>query len=271
MEFNFSGRREGRPGLTMPSPISKRTRTNDGFKCEEVSGAFFHQSSFATHAIATEKNAVVVDKSLPLAILAPLGCGLQTGAGAVLNTLRPKAGASIAITGCGGVGLSAVMAASIAECAIIIASDVNDDRLTLARELGATHTLNPRDGSVVQRVKDIVDGGVRYSIETTANPEVFRSAVDMLQARGVCGLIGGAKLGTEASFVMTHILFGRTVRGILQGDSVPKRFIPQLIEYFQGGRFPIDRLVRHYPFEKINEAIDDMKLGTAIKPVLMIG
>lgn len=265
MEMNFSGRRYSGKAWDVPSPIC--LPVEDG-PAQPISGAFFSQSSFATHAICTEKNAVVIDKELPLKVLAPLGCGLQTGAGAVFNTLKPKPGASIAITGAGTVGMAAVMAAKVAECGVIIAIDINDERLELARELGATHTINSKSGDIVARVQEIVPGGVQFSIETTAHPQVFRAAVDMLQPRGICGLIGGAKLGTEASFEMTHILFGRTVRGILQGDSVPKGFIPKLVRLYQEGKFPIERLMRHYRLANINDAVSDMKSGRTIKPVL---
>lgn len=261
MEMNFSGFRHSGEAWDIPSPISL-----DG---TPIGGAFFGQSSFANHAICTEANAVVIDKDLPLEVLAPLGCGMQTGAGAVLNTLKPAKGSSIAITGAGTVGMAAIMAAKVAGCDPIIAIDMNDDRLALARELGATHVINAGQGDIVAAVKAIIPAGVQYAIETTASPKVFRAAVDMLQVRGVCGLIGGAKLGTEASFEMTHILFGRTIRGILQGDSVPKTFLPQLIDLYRKGQFPIDRLERTYPLSRIEEAIADMKSGRTIKPVLL--
>ncbi|MGF3021850.1 NAD(P)-dependent alcohol dehydrogenase [Methylobacterium aquaticum] len=267
MEMNFSGFRYSGTAWDVPSPISMAV---DGVETP-VAGAFFGQSSFATHAICSERNAVVVDKDLPLEVLAPLGCGMQTGAGAVLNTLNPAPGSSFAITGAGTVGMAAIMAAKIAGCAPIIAIDMSADRLKLALELGATHAINPADGDIVQAVKAILPAGVQYSIETTAHPAVFRAAVDMLQVRGICGLIGGAKLGTEASFEMTHILFGRTIRGILQGDSVPKSFLPRLIGLYRSGRFPIERLETRYRLDQINEAIADMKSGKTIKPVLMTG
>lgn len=267
MEMNFSGYRYSGKAWDVPAPISMQI---DGVETP-IGGAFFGQSSFASHAICSEANAVVIDKDLPLEVLAPLGCGLQTGAGAVFNTLKVAPGSSIAITGAGTVGMAAIMAAKIAGCTSIIAIDMNDDRLELARELGATHVINAGRGDIVAAVKAIIPAGVQYSIETTANPKVFRAAVDMLQVRGVCGLIGGAKLGTEVSFEMTHILFGRTIRGILQGDSVPKTFLPQLIELYRKGQFPIEKLERHYPMDQINEAIADMKSGATIKPVLLTG
>lgn len=268
MEMNFSGLRYSGKAWDIPSPISM---TCDDGEERPIGGAFFCQSSFASHAICTEENAVVVEGDLPLDVLAPLGCGLQTGAGAVLNSLKPVPGDSLAVTGAGTVGLAAIMAARIAGCDPIIAIDTNPDRLRLAMELGATHAINPADGDLVEAVKAIAPDGVKFSIETTAHPKVFRAAVDILQVRGVCGLIGGAKLGTEVSLDMTHILFGRTVRGILQGDSAPKQFIPRLIELFREGRFPIDKLERFYRLDQINEAVADMKSGATIKPVLLTG
>lgn len=268
MEMNFSGFRYSGTAWDVPSPISMTGA--DGTE-HAIGGAFFGQSSFASHAICTERNAVVIDKDLPLEVLAPLGCGMQTGAGAVLNTLKPAAGSSIVITGAGTVGMAAIMAAKIVGCNPIIAIDMSESRLALARELGATHTINPVNGDIVTAVKAISPNGVQYSIETTANPSVFRAAVDMLQVRGVCGLIGGAKPGTEVSFEMTHILFGRTIKGILQGDSVPKTFLPQLIELYRKGQFPIEKLEKTYPMDQINAAIADMKSGVTIKPVLLTG
>lgn len=267
MEMNFSGRRYSGKAWDVPSPIC--LEVDDGPK-EPISGSYFCQSSFATYAICSERNAVAVRSDIPLQSIAPLGCSLQTGAGAILNTLKPRKGASILVTGAGTVGLAAIMAAKYVECGAIVAVDLHPGRLALARELGATVTLNPKDGPVVDQIRALFRDGVEYAIETTGNPAVFREAVDMLQVRGVCGLIGGAKLGTEASLEMTHVLFGRTIRGILQGDSEPKTFIPRLIELYKAGVFPIDRLVRYYPFLDINDAIADMKSGATIKPVLVM-
>jgi aryl-alcohol dehydrogenase len=236
---------------------------------ERIAAYFFGQSSFATYALATARNTVKVRQDVPLALLGPLGCGLQTGAGAVLNSLQAEAGSSIAIFGVGSVGLSAIMAAVIADCATIIAVDLNEQRLSLARELGATHTLNPKAiDDVVTAVHKIGGGGVNYALDTTANPVVFKEAINCLKILGVCGLIGGTSPGTEVSLEMNHILPGRTVRGIIQGDSVPHKFIPQLIDWYVDGRFPFDRLISHYPFADINQACADMAAGKVIKPVL---
>jgi aryl-alcohol dehydrogenase len=235
----------------------------------EINANFFGQSSFSTYSIAAEHALVKVPEDVPLELVAPLGCGIQTGAGAVLNTLNAAAGSSIAVFGTGAVGLSAIMAANVANCAVIIAVDVQPQRLQLARELGATHTVNGKDPDVVNQIMDITSGGADYTIETTAIPAVLRNAVGSLYAgTGVCGLIGAAAMGTEVSLDMSHLLWGRSVRGIIEGDSVPHLFIPRLIGLYQRGVFPLDRLIKTYPFESISRAVEDSERGVTIKPVL---
>ncbi|MDX1436236.1 MAG: NAD(P)-dependent alcohol dehydrogenase [Anaerolineales bacterium] len=234
-----------------------------------VHSHFFGQSSLATHAIAFERNLVKVGREEPLEMLGPLGCGFQTGAGAVLNSLQAESGSSIAVFGAGSVGLSAVMAASIAGCDPIVAVDINPDRLEVAEEVGATHIILNRDPQAVRKqVLEAAHNGMNYSLDTTGNPAVTRQAVDCLQIRGTAGLIGGSSPGTDFSIEMNHLLLGRSVRGIVQGDSVPEVFIPRLIEYMQSRRFPIERLVRFYPLDEINQARVDMESGKAIKPVI---
>ncbi len=235
---------------------------------EVINGHFFGQSSFATYALANERNVVKVRSDVPLELLGPLGCGIQTGAGAVINSLHPRAGSSIAVFGVGSVGMSAIMAARVVGCITIIAVDVKSNRLELARELGATHTVNPAEGNAVERIQQLTGGGANYTLETTALPAVFRQAVEALALRGVCGLIGAAPLGTEVTFDMNSILFGRTIRGIIEGDSVPDVFIPQLIELYVQGRFPLDKLIRFYPLQEINRAAEDSLSGVTMKPVL---
>ncbi|MFJ7419087.1 NAD(P)-dependent alcohol dehydrogenase [Streptomyces uncialis] len=237
----------------------------------EIHGHFFGQSSFATHALATERNVVKVDDGIPLELLAPLGCGLQTGAGAVLNSLRIPAGASVVVIGTGTVGLAAVMAAKATGAAPVIAVDIVPERLALAAELGATHTVNAKDEDTAARIAEITGGGADYVLEITARPEMLTLAVDALAPLGTAALIGGAPAGARAEVDMNALLGGRTVRGIAQGDSVPQLFIPQLIELYQAGRFPFDRLITPYGFDEINEAVEDTRTGAVIKPVLRIG
>jgi aryl-alcohol dehydrogenase len=172
------------------------------------------------------------------------------------------------VFGAGSVGLSAIMAARLCGCATIVAVDVKPARLEMAKELGATHAIDPTSADPLEEIKRITGIGADFSLETTALPAVFRQAVDCLAMRGVCGLIGAAPLGTEASFDMNTILFGRTIRGIIEGDSVPDVFIPNLVDLFMQGRFPLDRLVRFYGLDEINTAAEDSLAGTVVKPIL---
>lgn len=269
MEMNFSGRRYSGHDWSIPAPLSRKAA--GGQADEPINGAFFNQSSFATHAIATERNVVVVDRAADLTILAPLGCGFQTGAGAVMNTLKPEVGSSLLVTGAGNVGLASVMAAKLVGCDPIVAVDTVESRLDLALELGATHVINARSTpNLVAAVQEMSPDGIAYAIDSTGNPTVFRSAIDVLQTNGVCGLIGGAPQGTEVSIDMTHLLFGRTVKGILQGDSKPKSFLPKLVNLYQQGRFPVDRLITQFCFNDIEEAVAEMVVGRVIKPVLVM-
>src|SRR6516164_6774031 len=201
----------------------------------------------------------------PIEMLGPLGCGLQTGAGAVLNVMQPPAGQSIAVYGVGGVGLAGLMAARIGGCDPIIAVDRLPSRLVLARELGATHTLESRGADTLAEIRKITGGGTDFALETSAVPAVFRLAVDGLRGLGTCVLVGSARAGTEVSFEMPWLQGGRTVRGVIQGDSRPRDFIPRLVELFMAGR-----LITRYDFEDINRAAADATSGAAIKPVLLM-
>src|SRR5271169_6891762 len=233
-----------------------------------VYGSFFQQSSFATHALTPARNAVKVRRDAPLEFLGPLGCGLQTGAGAVLNVMQPEAGKSFAVFGAGSVGLAGLMAARLAGSDPIIAVEIRTNRLELARSLGATHTIdNARDGAVA-KIREITGGGAHFTLETSALPGVFRQAVDCLLTRGPCVLVGSARRGTEVSFEMSTLQAGRIVRGVIQGDSQPDQFIPHLVDLFVAGRFPIDRLITFYDFAAINQAVADAVGGAALKPVL---
>ncbi|WP_070154769.1 NAD(P)-dependent alcohol dehydrogenase [Sphingobium phenoxybenzoativorans] len=237
-----------------------------------LSAYFFAQSSFAQYAIATQRNVVKISRDVPLEIMGPLGCGIQTGAGAVMNALKPKAGSSIAVFGAGSVGLAAVMAARVVGCATIIAVDLNDDRLALAQQLGATHVINPGREDPVAAIQAAAGGeGVQFSLEATGLPKVARQAVDCLRLTGICGIIGVAPLGTEFSLDMNGILFGRTVRGIIEGDSVPDIFIPQLVELWRQGRFPFDKLIKFFPMSDIEKAVHASESGEVLKAVLRPG
>jgi aryl-alcohol dehydrogenase len=235
-----------------------------------IHGSFFCQSSFADFALANERNVVKVRDDVPLEILGPMGCGVMTGAGAVMNSLRPQPGASIAVFGVGPVGMSAVLAAVVCGCTTIIAVDVKPDRLEAAREFGATHTLNATKVDPVEAIRDLTGGGVEFSLECVGNPQVLRQAVDVLPRLGVCGLLGVVPPGTEVSLDMDLIMNGRTVTGILGGDAIADLFIPKLIELYRQGRFPFADMITFYPFDEINRAVQDMEKGRVVKPVLRL-
>jgi aryl-alcohol dehydrogenase len=234
-----------------------------------VHGHFFGQSCFATHAVANERNVVRLDGSMPLEIAAPLGCGIQTGAGAVFNTLRIPAGANLAVFGAGAVGLAAVMAGVIVGCASIVAVDLRPVRLELARELGATSVVDADAEDAVEAVRRHTGGGADFSLEATGSPAALRQAVDCLGPLGVCGVIGAPAFGTEVSLdVNTILVAGRMVRGVVEGDSVPQVFLPRLVRFWEEGRFPVERLMTDYDFERIDDAVSAAESGEVVKPVL---
>jgi aryl-alcohol dehydrogenase len=237
-----------------------------------VYSAFFQQSSFGTYALTQERYAVKVRSDAPLEALGPLACSGQTGAGAVLNALQPQPGDSLAIFGVGAVGLSALMAAKIAGCDPIVAIDVHAHRLALARELGATHTIDHtgRD-KVVDEVRASLPGGARYAIDTSALPKVFREAIEALMPGGTGVLLGSAPPGTDVAIEMPFLQQGRTVRGVVQGESLPQEFIPRLVDLIVAGKFPIQKMIKFYDFADINLAAAESSSGVAIKPVLRIG
>ena len=232
---------------------------------------FFAQSSFASFALSRENNAIKVSRQAPLELLGPLGCGIQTGAGAVINSLKVTPGSSFAAFGGGAVGLSAVLAARVAGATTIIAVDVVPSRLTLATELGATHVINSKDTDPVAAIREITGGGVNFALESTGRPAVLRLAVDALGSRGSLGVVGAPALGTTAEFDVNDLLLGgKTIRGIVEGDSVPKKFIPELVNLYLQGRFPFDKLVKFYRFDEINQAAEDSEKGITLKPIIRI-
>jgi aryl-alcohol dehydrogenase len=235
---------------------------------DRVSGHFFGQSSFASYAVANQANAVKIGQDLPLELMGPLGCGFQTGAGAVMNSLKPGAGDSLVVFGCGSVGLTALMAAKAVGCAPIFAVDPNPGRRELARELGATHLIDPAQSDPVEVIREAADGGSDFSLECTGMPEVLDQAVESLSVTGSCAVVGAAPMGTRVSLDMNSIMFGRTIKGVIEGDSVPKLFIPRLIDLYRQGLFPIEKLVTFYPLEDIEQAVHDAEAGNVVKAVL---
>lgn len=231
---------------------------------------FFGQSSFAEYSIADERSIVKVDPSADLAALAPLGCGVLTGFGSVWNVLDPGPTDTVAVYGTGAVGLSGLIAAALRAPAQLIAIDIVDERLQLARELGATHTINATTEDVAARLGEITDGrGVSLSFDTTGNPGVARSALDAASVRGTVLVCGAPPPGTEIRVDIQGILTGKVLRGVTMGDTNPRTLIPELVALHAAGNLPLEKLERTYTLDQISDAAADMHRGATVKPVIL--
>jgi aryl-alcohol dehydrogenase len=261
---------------TMPQLNYIGMRT-DGSKAlahdgKPVGSNFFGQSSFATHALTYERNVVKVPAGLPLELMGPLGCGIQTGAGGIMRSLACPAGSSLLITGGGAVGLSAVMGAKIQGCETIIVVEPHAGRRDLAREFGATDVMDPATSpDLVGAVRTIKAMGVDFAFDTTGIPDIQQAVMKVLAPKGVFGIVGitppGTPLPGDVNQAMT---FGHSVKGIIEGDSDPDEFLPELMEHYRAGRLPFDRMVKTFPFAQINEAIAAQHHGDCVKVVLLM-
>lgn len=233
---------------------------------EPVASKWFGQSSFATHCLTSERNIVVVDKSLPLEQMGPLGCGILTGAGSILVALNVQAGRSIVVFGAGAVGLAAVMAAAVRGATTIIAVDLHQHRLDLALELGATHALDGSAADLVAQIQGLTAGGADYSFDTTGNVHVMTNALAALRLGGHAGFVG---VQSENLTLDPLSIIGKTISGVLEGGADPHVVIPELISLWQAGKFPFDRLIETFPLDAINEAEEASLTGKVIKPVFL--
>lgn len=233
-----------------------------------LNGHFFGQSSFATHSITSADALVKVPDGLPLELLGPLACGFATGAGAVLNEARPRLGDSILVAGVGAVGLAAVMAARNSGVTKIIAADLHDERLELAKQFGATHTINSGTADVVSEVAAITGSTVDYAIDCSGVVSVIETLAETIGKLGTLMLVGGAPAGARFSLDHLRTLWGKRIVGDSGGGGRSGQTIPALIELFEQGRFPFDRLVRFYEFDQIEQALADSASGEVVKPIL---
>ena len=254
MRLSFGGMR-----LDGSSPLSQNG--------ERIAGPFFAQSSFATHVLVPERSAVKVPQDVPLHLLGPLGCGIITGAGSVIEAFKLRPGQSIVVFGVGSVGLAAIMAARLAGASRIVAVDVAAERLELARTLGATDAL-ASDERTSGALREIEPFGFNYSFNTTAAPAVYSMATDCLANEGTAGFVTRPQ-GEWTLNVGALLAGGRKLQGILGGSAAPQIFIPLLIDYWRQGRFPFDKLVAEFSFEKIGEAWEACASGAVLKPVLL--
>jgi len=236
-------------------------------------GSFFGQGAFATYAVADARYAVKIE-GVPddkIKYLCSLGCGAQTGAGAVLNRIKPEPASTLVVFGAGGVGMAAIMAAKIAGCIRIIAVDIVPERLELAKEFGATDVINAKEvPDVVAKIKDITNGGAHYSIEVSGIPELSLQAIQCLRRLGTA-VVSSVTGPAEISIAIEPMIMNPSITfaGLVEGASDPQVFIPKLVEYYKAGKFPIDRLVDFYQFEDIGKAFEDSHTGKSIKPILL--
>ncbi|MDP1630607.1 MAG: NAD(P)-dependent alcohol dehydrogenase [Caulobacter sp.] len=250
-------------------PDGSKTLADNG---APVGSNFFGQSSFGAYAISYERNLVKVPEDLPLELMGPLGCGIQTGAGGVMRSLACEAGSALLITGGGPVGLSAVMGARIQGCGVIIVVEPHAARRALALDYGATHVIDPAAGTdLAAAVRAVVPHGVGYAFDTTGIPAVQSAVLGALEPKGVFGIVGVAAPGTPLpGDVNTVMTFGYTIKGIIEGDSDPDEFLPELMDHYRQGRLPFDRMIKTFPFAQINEAIAAQHRGDCIKIVLLM-
>ena len=239
---------------------------------EPLGGHFFGQSSFSRHAVANQRSVVKVPEGVPLELAGSLGCGIQTGAGAVMNALQVGPGASLLITGGGSVGLAAVMAAAVQGVGTIIVAEPVARRRELAMQLGATHAFDPKAAPLSEQVKTVIAIGVDYAIDTTARPVVIAEVVASMAHRGTVGLLG---VPTNPDQTLDARLLqmnsqGLTFTGICEGNSDRVTFIPRLMDLYLAGNFPFDELVTRVPFAEIERGIELQEQGEAVKVVLTI-
>ena len=222
----------------------------------------FGQSAFASHALVDVRNMVRIDPDLPLATLAPLGCGVQTGAGTVLETLRVQPGQSLAVLGAGAVGLSAVMAGRIAGAGRIALLDRHRHRLDLGLELGATEAAT--DLATLQ-------GRFDHVVDTTGTTNLLEGAFDRLGSRGTLALLGAYHPGSTFPLSPSALMSGgRRVIGVVEGGIDPRLFLPILVDHYRAGRLPIDKMIHYYPLSAVEEAMRASETGEVIKPVLVM-
>ncbi|MEV7731725.1 NAD(P)-dependent alcohol dehydrogenase [Streptomyces sp. NPDC088921] len=264
--------RSGRPyfcqtwfDLNTGPGLSRQHATLTDAVGEPVNNCCFGQSSFAEYSVASHHNVVKVDPELPLEILGPLGCGLQTGAGAIVNVLQVRPGQSVVVFGAGAVGLAAVMAARICGASAVVAVDLVEGRRQLAREVGATHALDGAAPDLPDQLQRITSGA-DCAFDTTGKSVVIATAVNALAQGGTCAL---AAFEDELRLPTQQIVFGRRLTGVIEGNAVPDVFIPQMIDWWQAGVFPFDKLIERFPLREINEAADASLSGRVVKPVLI--
>ena len=267
---------QGRPALCEPGAASNTAGTLLGGarRLHRDGQALNHHlgvSAFAEHAVLSRRSLVRVDPTLPFEQAALFGCAVTTGVGAVVNTVHVEPGARIAIVGLGGVGLAALLGARAAQASVRVAVDLSQDKLALARELGATHTCDAADPRAVEIVRDLTGGGVDYAFEMAGSTRALELAYRITRRGGTTVTAGLAH--PQSMLTIPHVGLvaeERTLKGSYLGSADPQRDIPRFIEWFQSGRLPVDRLLSaRLALGDINQAFDTLADGLAVRQVVI--
>ena len=229
-------------------------------------------STFSEYTVLPDVSLAKIPKEAPLEKVCLLGCGVTTGIGAVLNTAKVEEGATVAIFGLGGIGLAAIIGAAMAKASRIIAIDINPGKFDIAKQLGATDVVNPKDYDkpIQEVIVDLTDGGVDYSFECVGNVQLMRSALECChKGWGESIIIGVAGAGEEISTRPFQLVTGRVWKGSAFGGARGRTDVPKIVDWYMDGKIDIDSLITHkMPLERINEAFDLMHAGTSIRSVV---
>ena len=266
---------QGRPALCIPATKANvdGTLLGGSIRLHKNGEPIFHHSgvaAFAQYAVVSQNSVIKIDKQIPFDHAALFGCAVATGVGSIVNTAQIKPGQSVAIVGLGGVGLSALLAALMSAAGCVVAIDVNEEKLTLARKLGAHLAINARLENCVDEVRNATDGGTHVAVETAGVPQALDMAYKITRRGG--STIAAGMPGSDASITLSHLNLAaeeRTLKGSYMGSCVPRRDIPRYLGLFRDGKLPIDRLTSHkIRLEELNEGFDRMAQGLVVRQVL---
>lgn len=269
--------REGRPALCMPATAANVAGTMmDGTTRLHKNGErILHHSgvaAFAEYAVISQNALVKIDKNIPFEQAALFGCAVVTGVGSVVNTAKVSPGQSIAIVGLGGVGLSALLAAIASGAGRVVAIDINEDKLKLARQLGAHEAYSALSETCIEDVRAATGGGTHIAVETAGAPQALDLAYKITRRGGTT--VAAGMPGPEASITLSHLSLAgeeRSLKGSYMGSCVPSRDIPRYMGLFQDGKLPIDRLTSHQiSLDELNEGFDRMAEGAVVRQVLVL-
>jgi len=226
-------------------------------------------AAFAEYMVVSERSVIKIREDAPLDKVSVVGCAVMTGVGAVTNTVRVEPGSSVAVIGAGGVGLNVIQGAALAGAAKIIAVDLLDNKLKMAEQFGATHTVNGTKEDPLGRIREITGGGADYAFEVIGNAKAIAQAFDSVRPGGTAVAVGMAPFASEVSISTTALLGEKVLRGSAYGSTRFPLDIPRIIDLYMAGRLKLDELItREYPLEDINDAFAAMKNGEVARSII---